>query len=497
MNLQDLPPVNKPVTFSSRWGLLLAGLGTAVGTGNIWRFPRIAAQNGGASFLIPWMIFLIIWSLPLLITEFAIGRDTRRGVVGGIVKLIGERFAWMGGFVSVTTVMILFYYSVVTGWTLKYFLSSLIGGFGGATPGDYWAAFTASIWQPILFHTLSALLGGYIIQRGVVKGIERANKILIPALFFILIIAAFRAVTLPGALRGLEFLFNPDLSRLGNYRTWLEAITQSAWSTGAGWGLILTYATYMKKEEDIVLNAATIGFGNNSASLLAGMTVVPTAFAILSAADAEKAMASGNTGLMFIWVPQLFTHVPGGKVFLCLFFLALFSAALSSLISMVELATRILMDAGISRRKAVRGITAAVIVFGLPSAISMEFFENQDWVWGLALMISGLFFALAATQYGFQRFSLNFAGTARTAGLVGHLLKLALKYLIPLEFCGMFAWWLYQSATVYDPPGWWNPLHTYSVGTCIAQWGLAFILLLYFNNRIARSCTHNHAKEDL
>ena len=475
--------------FSSRWGLVLAGLGMAVGTGNLWRFPRIAAQNGGAAFLIPWIIFLFTWSLPLMIAEFGIGRGARRGVVGAFSKLIGERYAWMGGFVAVTTIMILFYYSVVTGWSLKYFLLTLTGQLEGVEPGAYWNTYTASIWQPIAFHVISVLIGGYIIQRGVVSGIERANRVLIPALFALLIIAVVRSITLPGAERGLEFLFNPDLSSLRSYRTWLEALTQSAWSTGAGWGLILTYATYMRKQDDVVLNAATIGFGNNSASLLAGMAVVPVAFAILSTEEALAAMASSNHGLTFIWIPQLFDRVPGGVVFLPLFFLALFFAALSSLIAMIEMATRILMDAGMSRVRAVRVIVAAVAVFGVPSAVELGVFENQDWVWGIALMISGLFISIAATTYGQERFRTEFINVLGSHINVGRIYGWILKYLVPAEFVAMFGWWMYQAATVYDPEGWWNPTRTFSVGTCVAQWSVALLLLLAFNRRIARVST--------
>ena len=250
--------------FSSRWGLIAAGLGMAVGTGNLWRFPRIAAQNGGAAFLIPWMVFLFTWSLPLLIAEFAIGRGMRRGVIGSFTRLAGPRYAWMGGWVAVVTVMILFYYSVVTGWTLKYLAASLTGELRGVQPGEYWSAYVASGWGPVLFHDIAAVMGGVVILQGVVKGIERANKILIPSLFALLIVAAVRSLSLPGAERGLEFLFNPDLSSLAHYRTWLEALSQSAWSTGAGWGLILTYGMYLRRTDDVVLNSATIGFGDHS-----------------------------------------------------------------------------------------------------------------------------------------------------------------------------------------------------------------------------------------
>ena len=474
-------------TFSSRWGLILAGLGMAVGTGNLWRFPRIVAQNGGAAFLIPWLIFLFVWSLPLMIAEFGLGRGSRRGVVGAFTSLIGERFAWMGGFIAVTTVMILFYYSVVTGWALKYFVLSATGGLRGIAPEAYWNAYSGSVWQPVGFHLISVAIGAYIIQRGVVSGIERANRILIPTLFVLLIIAVVRSVTLPGADRGLEFLFNPDLSRLTNYRTWLEALTQSAWSTGAGWGLILTYAAYMRENEDVVLNATTIGFGDNSASLLAGMAIVPTAFAILSTEEALAAMESSNHGLTFIWIPQLFAQVPGGTVFLPLFFLALFFAALSSLIAMIELATRILMDGGMRRPKAVRLVASVVAVCGIPSAVNLAIFENQDWVWGIALMVSGLFISIAATQYGQKRFREELINVPGNDFHLGRVYSWILKYLVPAEFIAMFGWWMYQAATVYDPDGWWDPTHTFSVGTCLVQWAIALTLLISFNKKLART----------
>ena len=257
----------KQETFPSRLAVILAGLGMCVGTGNLWRFPRIAAQNGGAAFLIPWLIFLVIWSLPIMIAEFGIGRGARRGPVGAFATLFGARYAWMGGFVAVTSIMIMFYYAVVTGWTLKFFVAAATGDLDGVDSAAYWEAYSGSVWQPILFHVVAVVAGSVIVARGLTGGIVRANSILIPALFVLLLLAVARAVTLPGAERGLAFLFSPDLSALRNYRTWLEALTQSAWSTGAGWGLILAYAVYVKREEDVVVSATAIGFGNNVASL--------------------------------------------------------------------------------------------------------------------------------------------------------------------------------------------------------------------------------------
>lgn len=475
--------------FSSRWGLIASGLGMAVGTGNLWRYPRIVAQNGGGAFLLPWMLFLFFWSIPLLIAEFALGRAARRGVVGAFAKLLGEGWAWLGGFIAVTTVMIMFYYSVVTGWTLKYFLAALTGELGGVDPASYWTAFLASPGQPVLFHIVAAVLGSLVVSQGVVRGIERANRIMIPVLFLLLVVAAVRAVTLPGGTRGLEFLFNPDLARLGSYRTWLEALTQSAWSTGAGWGLVLTYAAYVRRNEDIVLASATIGFGDNSASLLAALAIVPTAFALLPTEEALAAMAAGNTGLMFIWVPQLFARIPGGWVFLTLFFLALCLAAVSSFIAMIELASRVLMDMGLSRRRAVAVVAVATILGGLPSAVDQRVFENQDWVWGLGLMVSGFFIALGASRYGMARFrtTLVNAGADGAHFRLGRGYDWVMSYVVPAEFVMMLAWWFYQAATVYDPAGWWHPLHPTSVGTCLAQWGMALLLLRGWNRRLARA----------
>ena len=471
--------------FASRWGIVLAGLGMAVGTGNLWRFPRIAAQNGGGAFLVPWLLFLFAWSIPLLIAEFGLGRGARRGPVGAFAKLTGGRTAWMGGFVAVTSVMIMFYYSVVTGWMLKYFVTALGGGLGAADPAAYWDAYSTSVWQPVLFHVAAVSGAGLVVARGVTGGIERANRVLIPLLFVLLLFAVARAVTLPGAGEGLAWLFTPDLGALANYRTWLEALTQSAWSTGAGWGLILCYAVYVREREDVVTSAATIGLGNNAASLLAAMAILPAAFAILPAGEAAEALAAGNTGLTFVWIPQVFARMPAGGLFLPLFFLAMFCAALSSLIAMVELGTRVLIDAGAARARAVRLVVGAAVVCGAPSAVSMAVFENQDWVWGLALMVSGLFIAVAAIRYGVDSFRDDFVNTHAGGRRAGRLWGWILKYLVPVEFAAMFGWWMYQAAAVYDPEGWWNPLRVYSVGTCVAQWGVALAVLGAFNRRLA------------
>ena len=478
--------------FTSRWALLVAALGMAVGTGNIWRFPRIVANNGGGAFLIPWLLFLFLWAIPLLMVETAMGRHARRGVVGAFGKLIGPGSAWMGAFVGWCTLAIMFYYSVVAGWCIKYLIAAITGEVVGVEGLAYWNGFQATVWEPVFFHLVAMGLCGYVVYRGVVAGIEKASKVLIPALFLLLAVAAARALTLPaqpgaeGPMAGLTFLFNPDWADLLDYRIWLEALTQSAWSTGAGWGLLLTYAVYSSSKDDIVGSSMTIGLGNNSASLLAALAVIPTVFAVLPLAEAERALTESgpaSTGLSFIWVPRLFAEIPGGRFFMILFFLALVVAALSSLIAMIELGVRIFMDAGMSRHRALMFVATGGFVLGIPSAVNLTFFSNQDAVWGIGLMVSGFFFALAVRRFGVARFREELIEPADNDIPVGRWFDFAIKVLIPLEFTVLIVWWLYQAATSGE--AWWDPFGVFTLGTCLFQWGVVLLIFWLANDRIA------------
>ncbi len=472
--------------FSSRWGLILSVVGIAIGTGNIWRFPRIAAANGGGSFLIPWVAFLFIWSIPLIMAEFAIGKFARYAPWGSFSVLIGKNQAWRGGFVAVVATAIMFYYSVVTGWCIRYLYLSVSGRLlQVADPAKDWNNFLASGWQPVFFHLLAISIGILIIRRGVVRGIERANRFLIPSLLVMIIISAIRAVTLPGATHGLDYLFTPDLDALLDYRVWLQALTQNAWDTGAGWGLIMTYAVYMRDQEDIPLNAALIGLGNNSVSLLAGITIFCTVFAVIPAQAEEVIRSAGpaNTGLTFIWIPQLYQQTPGGAFFAAFFFIALTFAALSSLISMLELTTRALVDMKVPRGKALMFVWALGFLFGLPSALSVDFFLNQDWVWGLGLMVSGAMIASAVIGFGADRFRQELVNGSGTNLRVGRWYNGLIQIAIPTQVVILVAWWFWQVAEAM-PGTWWNPLETGSVATCLAQWGLAVALLLIANRYI-------------
>ncbi len=480
--------MNSTEHFTSRWGLILSVIGIAVGTGNIWRFPRIAAANGGGSFLIPWVLFLFLWSIPLIIAEFAIGKQTRLGTVGAFATLLGKKRAWMGGFVGLVATAIMFYYAVVAGWCLRYFSTALTGQLLEVTDHTaHWNDFISSGWLPVLFHVLAITMGAAIIRKGVVHGIEKANRIIIPALLCLIVVSAVRAITLPGALAGLEYLFTPDLETIMDYRVWLQALTQNAWDTGAGWGLILTYAVYMKKREDIPLNAVLIGLGNNSVSLLAAITIFCTVFAIVPGQGEELIRSAGpaNTGLTFIWIPQLFKQMPGGWLFAIFFFLALTLAAVSSLISMLELTTRVLMDMRMSRDRALSLVFAAALLLGIPSAISIEFFINQDWVWGMGLMVSGAFIAMAVISFGADRLRQDQINSSGSDLVIGRWYNWLITYAIPAQVIILVTWWFWQ-VIKGNPQHWWNPLQAESVGTCIFQWAAAIALLLALNRFVVR-----------
>ena len=476
--------------FSSRWGLILSTLGIAVGTGNIWRFSRIVAQNGGGSFLIPWVVFLLVWSLPLIISEFAIGKFSRMGPTGAIAKTAGKAFGWMGAFIAFVSTAIMFYYSVVTGWCIRYFISAFTGDlFNTADHLAYWQNFSSSS-LPVLFHFIAMCVGAYVVYRGIANGVEKVNKVLVSSLIVILFVLLFRALTLPNAFEGLKFFFTPKIEFLLDYKVWLNALTQNAWDTGAGWGLILTYAIYMKQKEDIALNASMIGFGNNSISLIAGMIIFSTVFSLSSVDAMAQITQSGpaNTGLTFIYLPLLFSKMSESVVvniiFASLFFLALSFAATTSLISMIELATRTIIDYGFKRKKALFVVAATGFVLGLPSALNMDFFINQDWVWGVGLILSGAFISFAIIRFGPNKFRTEIINGPGCDMKIGKWYNYLITYVIPLEVIVLLTWWLVSSVS-WDPE-WWNPFHVENAGTVLFQWAIVLTLFVAFNKMIVK-----------
>ena len=483
--------------FSSRIAMLFAVLGIAVGTGNIWRFPRIAAQNAGddgaGAFLLVWLVFLFMWSIPLIIAEFALGKRGRKGVIGTFVAVGGPGYAWMGAFVGFASAAIMFYYSVVAGWCVYYFLQMLTTDLPLETAAaqNIWDSFQGSNF-PVLFHAIVMTLGALAVWKGI-RSIERVNLVLVPTLLLIVLLAVARALTLDGAWDGVKFLFTPDWSTIANPRIWIEALTQNAFDTGAGWGLILTYAAYMQSRHGIVKNALITGIGNNLVSLLAAIMIFGTVFAILGTTMSQSEILTvmqtsgpASTGLTFIWMPQLFARMPGGEIFAILFFLGLSFAAFSSLISMIKLVTRIVSDFGVSPGHATLGVCVAGFILGTPSAMNLGFLANQDFVWGVGLLISGLFIAFLVIRQGAQKFRLDNIDNIEGDFNAGRKWDMAIRYGVPILGTILLAWWLYQAAAVYAPDRWYDPFDPFSIMSCIVQWSIVIVVFRLLNRWMAR-----------
>ena len=404
------------------------------------------------------------------------------------MKTVGVKFTWMGSWIAFVAAAIMCYYSVVMGWTLRFFLASLQGEIPTVIPEAFWENFAGTPWA-LVTHAIAMGMAIFVVSKGV-KGIERATKILIPGLIILIVILAIRAVTLPGAMEGIAFLFTPKLSELTDARIWLEALTQNAWDTGAGWGLVLTYAVYMRSREDTALNAFVIGFGNNAISLLAGIMVLGTVFSVMPDASAQI-VGAGNEGLTFIWVPQLFSLIPGGQFFMALFFMALLFAAWTSLVALIELPSRILIDLGMSRSRAIALVGVAGFLFGVPSALNWTdtpgagpFFANQDWVWGVGLMLSGFFFAFAVLKYGIKEWRERYINTGDSDIYIGAWWDWAIR-LVMVESVVLMIWWLYQVQGESFRETWtlFSPLN---IGTVLIQWCVVLTILLISNKWLSK-----------
>ncbi|UZR95636.1 sodium-dependent transporter [Chondrinema litorale] len=487
--------------FSNRWGIILASLGMAVGAGNLWRFPRLAGQYGG-TFLILWIFFLIFWSIPILLAEFSIGKKIRKGVIGSFAGIAGSGFTWMGFFIAACTLGITFYYSVVTAWSLQYLGLSITNLFNTDTSfaeklsaepdflNNYWADISNANTVTIILHVIAVILGILLLYKGIQKGLEKANRILIPSLFVLLVIISVVALNMENGVKGLEYMFSIKPELFGNATIWIEALSQSAWSTGAGWGLIMTISSYSRNKEDVTLNTFVGSFGNNTASILAGIAILPSVFALAETEEAAIAfLQSGNQSLTFTVIPQLFAEVTGGDYLAVIFFLAFFMAAFSSLLPMLELFIKIIGDMGLTRHQASIRAGLFCIILGFPSAYSLDFFNNQDWVWGIGLVISGLFIIFAAVKYGVLKFKKDLID-------IDSDFKVNNSYFAICLYCNIFLgifliyWWMSQGYSQYpwfNEAGNWNLFDVYSNASIITQWVFLLLVGVIFNRLIYKT----------
>ena len=349
--------------WSSRTAFILASVGSAVGIGNIWRFSSVVGQNGGGAYLIPYLMAVFAFALPLMILELAVGRRLR----GDVVTAFGRaRRGWkpLGWVVCAVVFLILSYYLVVTGWTLAYVESSAAGR------SVEFSDFT-STYDPIMYFVISALLMGAIVSLGIKNGIERFTKLLVPFSFLLLLALAAFSSTLPGYWEGMRFLFTPDFSVLADPLLWGAAFGQAFFSLSVGYGILLTYGDYLDEGVKLLPSSLIITVADLTVAILAGMVIFPVVFTygLEPAAGAE---------LAFSTLPLAFEVMPYGQAFAVAFFALLFFAAMTSAVSMLEVSVASASRAfKVSRRAVSLVLTAGVIALGLPSALSYTAAELQ------------------------------------------------------------------------------------------------------------------------
>ena len=319
-------------SFGSSFGVLVALAGSAVGLGNLWRFPYLVGENGGAAFIIIYLGFVCLIGIPILVSEFIIGRRSQANARGSFKKLAPDTHWGIAGiFAILCCTLILSFYSVVGGWGIEYFVKALGFGFDSGDSATFTSMFTeltSSSWKPLLYHTLFLGITATIVLFGVKNGIEKFSKVMMPLLFVIMIGLAVRSLTLPGAKAGIDYLFKPDFSKV-TADTFLAAMGQAFFSLSLGSGMVITYGSYVSKKENIVSLSAQTAIADTLFALIAGCAIMPAVFAF--------GISPGEgPGLVFITLPNIFGQLPFGGVIAILFFFALLLAALTSSISVLE-----------------------------------------------------------------------------------------------------------------------------------------------------------------
>lgn len=359
--------------FGSKLGVILASAGSAVGLGNIWRFPYETGNHGGAAFILIYLGCILLLGLPIMIAEFLIGRHSQANTARAYQILApGTQWRWVGRMGVLAGFLILGYYSVVAGWTLEYIFEAVSNSFAGKTPAEFissFQSFSSNPWRPALWLTLFLLATHFIIVKGVEKGIEKSSKIMMPTLFIIILILVGCSVTLPGAGKGVEFLLKPDFSKVdGN--VFLGAMGQAFFSLSLGMGCLCTYASYFSKNTNLTRTAFSVGIIDTFVAVLAGFIIFPAAFSVGIQPDA-------GPSLIFITLPNVFQQAFSGipilaYIFSVMFYVLLALAALTSTISLHEVVTAYLHEEfNFTRGKAARLVTTGCILLGILCSLSL------------------------------------------------------------------------------------------------------------------------------
>ena len=403
---------NDRVNFGSKIGAILAAAGSAVGLGNIWRFPYEAGNHGGAAFILIYLACVFVLGMPIMIAEFTVGRRAKAstGKAFGILAP-GTQWKWLGRLGVLSGLLILGYYSVVAGWTLEYIVTSVSNGFANKGPEDFVAIFqnfSQDPVRPIVWCLMFLFLTHFVIVKGVKDGIEKSSKVMMPILFILILVLAVCSMSLPDASKGLEFLLKPDFSKV-NADVFLGAMGQAFFSLSLGMGCLSTYASYFGSDTQMGKTALSVGVIDTLVAILAGLIIFPAAFSVGIQPDA-------GPSLIFITLPNVFQQAFGGVPFLAMIFSLMFYvllalAALTSTISLHEVVTAYLNEQfGISRGRAALWVTGFCVVTGVLSSLSLGvwddkffglgFFDLLDFVTAkLMLPLSGLLVSLFVGWY--------------------------------------------------------------------------------------------------
>jgi NSS family neurotransmitter:Na+ symporter len=372
------------VNFGSKLGVILATAGSAVGLGNIWRFPYMTGQNGGAVFILIYVLCVLLLGIPCMISEFIIGRHGQANTARAFRKISGGTMWSLIGYMGVLTgFLISGYYAVVSGWCLEYLWASLTGQLQGDPEyiKTYFATFSQDPVKPV-FWTFIILLATYlIIENGVRDGIEKASKLMMPTLFILLLVIVVASCMLSEAEKGIEFLFKPDMSKFTS-DVFLGALGQSFYSMSIAMGCICTYASYFSKQTNLANSAMQIGVIDFFVALLAGLVIFPAAFSVGVNPDS-------GPSLIFITLPNVFQHAFGNEVIgyaiSVLFYILLSMAALTSLMSLHEVSTAFLQEEmGTTRKRAALGVTIGCIIIGTVCSLSLGAWSHIR-VWGMTI----------------------------------------------------------------------------------------------------------------
>ena len=359
--------------FATKIGILMATVGSAVGLGNIWRFPYETGRNGGAAFLLVYLLSIFIIGFPVVMAEFVIGRKAKANPVGAFKKLApNTKWHWVGYMGVLAGLLILGYYSVVAGWTMEYIFKALSLELENKSAADYksmFETFTSNPILPIIWTVLVMIISHLIVKKGIKGGIEKASKIMMPILFLLMLILAVHSILLPGSMKGIEFFFNPDFSKL-TAESVLTALGHAFFSLSLGMGCLITYASYFKSDIDLPKTAAQVTIIDTLVSVTAGVIIFPAVFAFNMQPEA-------GPGLVYMVLPNVFQQMSGSFIWSTMFYILLFLAALTSLISLHEVVTAYIHERySISRSNSSRIVTALVLFLGVFCSLSFGLMKN-------------------------------------------------------------------------------------------------------------------------